>query len=167
MLVHRQRSRSDPPLKCPDAPARVWGVFGGFLGAMGPTAPDAGNQTKITYPTGESVEHTFDTDGRLERVKDRLGNTTSFAYDPDSNVTSTVFPEGTGETDRSAYNLADQMTEASFGKGSETLASLSYGRDDEGQVASTTTSDPWRCDQHRLLRCDQPPDEIWLYRLRI
>jgi YD repeat-containing protein len=83
----------------------------------------ANDQTKIIYPNGEAVERTFDNDGRLASVKDWLGNLTSFAYDPDSNLTSTAFPEPTGETDHYAYDLADEMTEANFGKGEETLAS--------------------------------------------
>ncbi len=101
----------------------------------------AGNQTKITYPSGKSVERSFDADRRLQSVKDWLGNTTSFAYDPDSNLTSITFPEGTDETDRYGYDFADQMTEAAFGKGSETLASLAYGRAGNEQVASSTSGD--------------------------
>ncbi len=100
----------------------------------------AGNQTNVTYPSGESVERAFDADGRLESVKDWLGNDTNFAYDPDSNLTSTTFPAGTGETDRYAYNLADEMGEAKFAKGEEMLASLSYARDNAGQLASATSS---------------------------
>jgi RHS repeat-associated protein len=101
----------------------------------------AGDQTKLTYQSGESVERKFDEDGRLAGIKDWLGNETSFAYDPDSNLTSTTFPEATSETDRYAYNLADQITETSFGKSSETLASVTYGRDGEGQVASTSSTE--------------------------
>jgi RHS repeat-associated protein len=100
----------------------------------------ANDQTKLTYPGGHVVERSYDEDGRLASVKDWLGNLTSFAYDPDSDVTSTTFPEGTGETDHYSYDLADAMTGTSFKKGSETLASLSYGRDDEGQVASATST---------------------------
>lgn len=100
----------------------------------------AGQQTKVTYPGDKPVERGYDQDGRLASVKDWLGNETTFAYDPDSNLVATTFPESTGETDRYAYNDADQMTETSFDKGSETLASLSYGRNEEGQVASTVST---------------------------
>ncbi len=99
-----------------------------------------GQQTKVTYPGNKPVERGYDKDGRLASVKDWLGNETIFAYDPDSNLVATTFPESTGETDRYAYNDADQMTETSFDKGSETLASLSYGRNEEGQVASTVST---------------------------
>src|SRR6201999_2651012 len=67
------------------------------------------------------------------------GNETSFAYDPDSDLTSTTFPEATDETDRYLYDSAGQMLAASFGKGSETLASLKYGRNGEDQVTSTVS----------------------------
>jgi RHS repeat-associated protein len=99
----------------------------------------AGDQTQITYPGGNSVGRSFDAEGRLESVRDWLGSQTSFAYDPDSNLTAIAYPEGTAESDRYAYNFADQMSEATFAKGEETLASLSYGRDSEGQVAGTTS----------------------------
>ena len=40
--------------------------------------------------------------------------------------------------DTYAYNEADQLTEIKMKKGTETLASLSYTRDNDGQVKSTT-----------------------------
>jgi len=99
----------------------------------------AGQQTKITYPGGKAVERGYDQDGRLASLKDWLGNLTSFAYDLDSNLTTITFPESSGNTDHYAYDNAGEMSEAGFDKGSETLASLSYARDGQGQVAQTTS----------------------------
>ena len=98
----------------------------------------AGEQTKITYPGSKPVERSYDQDGRLSSTKDWLGDITSFAYDPESNLTAVTFPESTGDIDHYAYNNAGEMSEASFAKGSESLASLSYARDSEGQVVQTT-----------------------------
>jgi RHS repeat-associated protein len=97
----------------------------------------AGEQTKITYPNTKTIERAYDKAGRLTSVKDWLGNTTSFGYDPDSNQTSTVFPAATGETDSYSYNQAGQQSEVKMSKGTETLASLSYTRDSNGQVTKT------------------------------
>lgn len=97
----------------------------------------ANEQTKITYPNGKTVERTYDKASRLATVKDWLGNTTSFGYDPNSNQTSITFPAATGETDHYAYNEADQQTEAKMSKGTETLASLAYTRDSNGQLTNS------------------------------
>ena len=100
----------------------------------------ADQQTKVTYPGGKAVERGYDQDGRLASVKDWLGNLTSFAYDPDSNLTTITFPETSANTDHYAYNNAGEISEARFAKGPETLASLSYTRDSEGQVKTTTSN---------------------------
>ena len=98
----------------------------------------AGQQTKLTYPNGKAVERSYDEDGRLASVEDWLGGTTSFAYDPDSNLTATTFPGPSDETDHYAYDDVGQMTGTDFDKGSEQISSLSYARNGEGQVAQTT-----------------------------
>jgi RHS repeat-associated protein len=77
--------------------------------------------------------------GRLESIKDWLEHTTSFSYDPDSNLTATTFPSTTKETDHYTYNEADQQTEIKMSKEAETLASLLYTRDKAGQVTQTVT----------------------------
>ena len=98
----------------------------------------ANEKTKITYPNGKAVTRAYDGSGRLEKVTDWLEHTTKFAYNPDSGPQTTTFPSGTGEEDTYAYNNADQMTEAKMLKGTETLASLVYSRDADGQVKTTT-----------------------------
>jgi RHS repeat-associated protein len=100
----------------------------------------ANQQTKITYPGGKSVIRAYDKAGRLETVTDWLEHTTKFAYDPDSNLTTVTFPTGTGNADKYAYNNADQMSEATMTKGTETLASLIYARDNDGQVKTITSN---------------------------
>jgi RHS repeat-associated protein len=97
----------------------------------------AGEQTKITYPNGKTVTNSYDKDGRLEKVTDWLEHTTQFAYDPDSNLATTTFPTGTNNVDKYSYNTADQMSEVKMTNGSETLASLLYSRNGDGQVTKT------------------------------
>ena len=99
-----------------------------------------GNQpTKITYPNGKSVTRTYDKAGRLESVSDWLTHTTKFAYDADSDLTTTTFPIATSNVDKYVYNAADQMTEIKMTKGTETLASLVYARENVGQVKTITS----------------------------
>lgn len=95
--------------------------------------------TKITYPNGKSVTHAFDKDERLEKLTDWLEHSTKFSYNPDSAVASTVFPSETKDEDKYAYNDADRVSEVKMVKSSETLASLVYTRDNDGQVKKTTS----------------------------
>ncbi len=99
----------------------------------------ASEQTKLTYPNGHTVTRSYDQDGRLQTVTDWLGHQTKLSYDPDSDLTSIAFPTETGNQDKYAYNDADQMSEATMSKGNETLASLAYTRDNDGQVKTTQT----------------------------
>jgi RHS repeat-associated protein len=99
----------------------------------------ANELTKITYPNGKAVTRAYDKDGRLEKATDWLEHTTKFAYNPDSDLTTTTFPTGTSNVDTYAYNEADQMSEVKMKKGTETLASLAYTRDNNGQVKTTTS----------------------------
>jgi RHS repeat-associated protein len=98
----------------------------------------ANDQTKITYPNGKAVTRAFDKDDRLEKVIDWSSNVTKFTYNQDSQLATTVFPTATKDEDTYAYNDADQMTEAKMKKSTETLASLVYTRDNDGQVKKTT-----------------------------
>src|SRR5262249_41638558 len=98
----------------------------------------ANQQTKITYPNMKSVTRAFDQAGRLEKVTDCSSNVIKFTYNVDSAQVTTLFPSATKDEDKYAYNNADQMTEAMMFKSAETLASLVYTRDNDGQVKKTT-----------------------------
>ncbi len=99
----------------------------------------ANQQTKITYPNTKSVTRAFDNAGRLEKVTDWSANITKFTYNEDSQPATTLFPSATTDEDKYVYNNADQMTEAKMLKGAETLASLVYTRDNDGQLKKTTS----------------------------
>jgi YD repeat-containing protein len=99
----------------------------------------AGNTTAITYPNGKTVNREFDDAERLASVTDWLGHTTSFAYDPDSNLKSTTFPEGTANVDEYGYDRADRMSAVQLKKGAETPASLAYSRDKAGLLEGLTS----------------------------
>lgn len=94
--------------------------------------------TKITYPNSKSVTREYDKANRVSKVTDWLSHSTTFSYNRDSRLKATVFPTETVDEDVSEYNRADQLTKQTFKKGSETLASLSYGRDNIGQIESST-----------------------------
>ena len=100
----------------------------------------ANEKIKITYPNGKAVSRAFDKAGRLEKVTDWNEHATKFSYDRDSNLTATTFPAESKDEDTYAYNNADQMTETKMLKSTETLASLVYGRDANGQLTKTTST---------------------------
>ncbi len=99
----------------------------------------ANDKTKITYPNTKAVTRAFDKDGRLEKVTDWSSNVTKFTYDPDSDLATIVFPTASKDEDKYVYNDADKMTEAKMLKSTESLASLVYTRDGDGQVKTTTS----------------------------
>jgi RHS repeat-associated protein len=95
--------------------------------------------TKMTYPNGKAVTRAYDKDGRLEKATDWLEHTTKFAYDRDSDLVTTTFPTSTSDVDAYAYNEAGQMSEVKMTKGTETLATLAYTRDSNGQLKATAS----------------------------
>jgi RHS repeat-associated protein len=99
----------------------------------------ANEQTKITYPNGKAVKREYDNAGRLKSVTDWSEHTTKFAYDADSDLKATTFPAATGNEDTYAYDETDAMKEAKMAKGAETLASLVYTRNKDGQVEGATS----------------------------
>ncbi len=101
----------------------------------------AGQQTKLTYPNGSLITRAYDKAGRLQSITDASKNITTFVYDPNSNLTTTVFPKGTNEQDKITYNTADQQIKITMGgSGVKALASLTYTRDNNGQIQTTVTS---------------------------
>ena len=100
----------------------------------------AGNQTKINYPNGKSLTQSFDSAERLSGITDWLGNTTTFGYDANSNVMTATYPSATSNADTYAFNRADEPTGATLAKGKTTLASLTYTRDNNGQMLSEATT---------------------------
>lgn len=99
---------------------------------------DLGSEvTELTYPNGETVKHAFDKAGRLEKVTDWLGKETTFVYNRDSQVKAMTFPVETTNVDEYAYNRADQMSEVSMKKGASVLASMTYTRDNLGQITKS------------------------------
>jgi RHS repeat-associated protein len=100
----------------------------------------ANEQTKITYPNKKAVTRAFDKAGRLEKVTDWLTHITKFSYNENSDFNGTTYPSETKNEDKTPYNNADQMSEGKMLKsGTETLASLVYTRDNNGQVKKTTS----------------------------
>jgi RHS repeat-associated protein len=96
------------------------------------------NQTSITYPNGQAITRTYDVAERMQTVRDWLGNTTTFAYNPDSQLASVTFPASTSNVDTFTYNNAGQTTSIAMTQGAATLASVSYARDNSGQLQSET-----------------------------
>ena len=99
----------------------------------------ANKPTKITYPNGKaSPVATTKTSGSK---KSPTGSNTppNSHTTQDSDLTTTIFPSETKDEDNYAYNHDDQINEVTLLKSTETLASLAYARDSDGQVTQTAS----------------------------
>ncbi|MFE4603586.1 RHS repeat-associated core domain-containing protein [Kitasatospora indigofera] len=97
-----------------------------------------GNQTSIAYPGGpaQTVSKVFDHADRPVKLTDWNNQTTTFGFDADDNLTSTVFPSGAKVSN--TFDNAGQLVDGSLAKGTTSLAGLAYTRDNAGQLASMT-----------------------------
>jgi RHS repeat-associated protein len=118
---------------------RLTGTTDGHGNSLGYEYDLANEQTRITYPGSKAVTRAYDSAGRLKSTTDWSEHTTKFTYNADSNLIATVFPTGTGDEDVYGYDEAGAMSEDKMTKGTETLASLVYARDKDGQVTKATT----------------------------
>ncbi len=98
----------------------------------------AGQPTSIVYPGPKTVSRHYDAAGRPDWVEDWLSpaNRTTFAYDPNSNLTTTSLPNTTTATN--SYDHADQLTGITHKKAGTTFAAFGYTRDNKGLLTSVT-----------------------------
>ncbi|MEA2635502.1 MAG: hypothetical protein QOH92_2269 [Chloroflexota bacterium] len=97
--------------------------------------------TTITYPAGLNVTRGYDDAGRFTSVQDWLSNTTSFGYDPNSNLTTETLPTGSSIIDTFSFDAADRLLGVSDVKtGNTTLFSATYTRDNANQLTSDTSA---------------------------
>jgi len=96
--------------------------------------------TTIAYTGSLNVTRGYDAAGRWTSVQDWNSTTTTFGYDPDSNLTTETFPAASGVVDTFTFNAADQMTTATAAKGASTLFSASYSRDSANQLATDSSA---------------------------
>ncbi|MFF0018766.1 RHS repeat-associated core domain-containing protein [Streptomyces sp. NPDC005374] len=96
------------------------------------------NETSVSYPgtTTRTATRTFDRANRLTALQDWNSQSTAFGYNADGQWKTTTYPNGTVAT--TTFNTADQATADALTSGSTTLTSLSYTRDNAGQLASDT-----------------------------
>jgi RHS repeat-associated protein len=97
-----------------------------------------GQLTTLTYPGSHNVIRAYDDAGRLTSVGDWLSNVTTFAYDPNGNLLTETYPNGIVAS--FGYNRADQNLTIEDDLNQASLFSLTYTRDNLGQLASTTST---------------------------
>jgi RHS repeat-associated protein len=99
----------------------------------------AGNTTGISYPTtGSHVTRHFNTLEQLDGITDPAGATTSFGYNADGMPTTIGY--GNGDTSTVAYDNADQPSSSALTRGTTGLGTITYGRDNTGDLNATTPS---------------------------
>ncbi len=94
--------------------------------------------TTVTYPNGKNVTDGYDTAQRLTSLTDWNTSKTTFGYNSDNVLTSAVYPNGITAT--TGLNTADQVTSITDTTASGTLASFTYTRGKDAELASTTTA---------------------------
>lgn len=97
-----------------------------------------GNITGQTYPNGHSVARAYDAANNLTSLTDWLNNTTTFTTTADRKPASTAFANGV--TAATSYDDAGQATSITAGTATATLATFSYTRNDNGNLASADTT---------------------------
>jgi len=96
-----------------------------------------GNTTGISYPTtGSHVTRHFNALEQLDSITDPAGATTSFGYNADGMPTTIGY--GNGDTSTVAYDNADQPSSSALTRGATGLGTISYGRDNSGDLNATT-----------------------------
>lgn len=95
--------------------------------------------TAIIYPSGKTVSRGYDAAGRWTSVTDWLGNTTDFAYDPNSNLTTETLPSEAGIKDNFAYANDDSLSAISDMHGATSVFGANYTRDANRQLTSDTS----------------------------
>jgi len=103
-----------------------------------------GRLSSVSYPGAVSlsgpagISRTYDGVGRMTSVTDWLNRTSTFVYDPDGNLTSINYSDGT--TAVMTYDNADRSTSRTdTGIQGAALLSLQYSNDANGQI---TTANP-------------------------
>lgn len=95
--------------------------------------------TQITYPGNLIVTEGYSKADQWTSTEDWLGNTFTYGYDADGNLTSTTLPVGTSEVDSAAFNAADQLTSITDTKSTSTPFSATYGRNGDGELTSDSS----------------------------
>lgn len=99
---------------------------------------DGGRATSLTYPDGSVVSYGFDKAGQMTSAKDAAGRQTTFGYNADGDLTTTAFPNGTAVT--AAFDDAGQQADTRLLRGTTTVGTLAYERDQNGQLTATRAS---------------------------
>jgi RHS repeat-associated protein len=95
--------------------------------------------TTITYPGSLNAIRGYDSAGRLSSIQDWNSNTTTFGYDPNSNLTTETFPTASGVVDTSTFDNADRQTATTVTK-VVPLFTANYTRDPANQLTADTSA---------------------------
>jgi RHS repeat-associated protein len=90
----------------------------------------------ILYPNGQSVSRTYNAADQLTAITDWAGHTTTITPDGDGNVSTIAAPSA---LDSYTYDGVGQITGVTYANATQ-YASLTYGRNDDGQLASQAST---------------------------
>jgi RHS repeat-associated protein len=99
-----------------------------------------GHQTTLSYPgTGNTVTRTFNSLGQISAIHDAANRATTFAYNADGALLTTTEPNGNTVTN--AYDATHRMQSTALSSSSAALGTLTYTRDNSGDVKTSVPSD--------------------------
>lgn len=105
------------------------------------TYPNTSGLSCNTSPNAMSVTRAYDAAGRVSSIKDWLGNTTTYLYDADSNLTTQTAPTtGSPVVDTSTFDNADNLSSITAAQGSTGIDSFTYTYDGANQIHSVTST---------------------------
>jgi RHS repeat-associated protein len=122
-----------------DAFSETTGITTGDGNHTGYSYDAVGNQTSVSYPgASTTVARHFNTLEQLDQITDPGGGATGFGYNADGLPTTTAYANGTTAT--VAYNNANQPTSSTLVKGTTSLGTVTYARDNIGDLTGNTPS---------------------------
>jgi RHS repeat-associated protein len=109
---------------------------------------DAGDNICVAYPvkpgpncstspssTNTVVDYSFDADGRMSGLNEWLGNSFTFGYNAQSDLTNINFPSSTGWTEQPSYDADNNLTNVAFKLGAAT-ANYPFGQNADDLINS-------------------------------
>ncbi|WP_313539507.1 RHS repeat-associated core domain-containing protein [Leifsonia aquatica] len=122
-----------------DSFGEITGVTTGSGATTGYSYDAAGNTTSIIYPTsGTKITRHFNALEQLDSITDPAAGVNSFGYNADGAPTTIGY--ASGDTSTVAYDNADQPSSSALTRGATALGTVTYGRDNAGELNATTPS---------------------------
>ncbi len=104
------------------------------------TYDSAGRQTTMTYPGLHTAKYAYNTANQITTITDWNNKATGFTYTADGQLHTTAYPNTTTVTN--SYDNTDRPSSIALTAGATNLASMSYQRDNAGEISNASNAIP-------------------------